>query len=335
MSYVAVDRLIRLIDSIDLATYRVLRVVDGELFGPDEVEEMASKDEAVLVLAKRTEPWKGRSYVYAVRVGDVGKRFWFEIPRIEMIKLATAAASAVTADIKRAELYATPRPETVAVMHQVLRAVKRYSPDAYVKTLIDLGTAAGDDLINAVSFAARLLTDGLSKHVYITAVSKARHYFGAMIPGGALTKECLRRFAANDPPEGGGSFLCFGISPAHVLKDVRALLTLTRFAFSGYEYRARRLHGLIEADPAVITGEDLRAYLRETKAVGEIRYRELGEDIAWVTLFEAWSDWFRDVLVRAGDSLREISPELKRFAAVEAHRVLKSIDELLSRPVMR
>ncbi len=335
MSYVAVDRLIRLIDSIDLATYRVLRVVDGELFGPEEVEGMASKDEAVLVLAKRTEPWEGREFVYAVKVGDVGKRFWFEIPRIEMIKLATSAASAVTADVRRAELYATPRPETVAVMNQVLRALRRYSPDAYVKTLVDLGTGAGDDLINAVSFAARLLTDGLSKHVYITAISKARHYFGAMMPGGALTKECLTRFARLDPPEGGGSFLCFGVSPAHVLKDLRSLLTISRFALSGYEYGASELHGVIEADPSVFTAEDLRAFMRETKASGDIRFREVGKDTAWVTLFEVWSEWFADALRKVKEGLEGAAPELRRFAAVEAHRVLKSIDELLSRPGMR
>ncbi len=333
MSYVAVDRLIRLIDSIDLATYRVLRIIDGELFGPEEIEGLGSKEEAVLVLAKRTEPWEGREYVYAVKVGDVGSRFWFEIPRIEMIKLATAAASAVTADIRRAELYATPRPETVAVMHQVLRALKRYSPNAYVKTLIDLGKGVGDDIINAVSFAARLLSDGLSRHVYVTAISKARHYFGAMMPGGALTKDCLRRFAMLDPPEGGGSFLCFGISPAHVLKDIKALLLLSRFAFSGYEYGASELYGVIEADPKVFTDEDLRAFMKETKTGGEVRFRERGEDVAWVTLFEVWSDWFTDVFRRARRGLEEVSPELKRFAAVEAHRVLKSIDEILSRPV--
>lgn len=333
MSYVAVDRLIRLIDSIDLATYRVLRVVDGELYGPEDVEGMASKEEAVLVLAKRTEPWEGREYVYAVKVGDVGRRFWFEVPRIEMMKLATSATSAVTADVKRAELYATPRPETVAVMHQVLRTLKRYFPDAYVKTLIDLGTGAGDDVINAVSFAARLLSDGLSRHVYITAVSKARHYFGAMIPGGALTKECLTRFARLDPPEGGGSFLCFAISPAHVLKDIRSLLMLSRFALSGYEYGARELHGVIEADPRVFTDEDLRSYMRETKTGGEVRFREVREDVTWVTLFEVRSEWFTDVLRRARDGLERISPKLKRFAAVEAHRVLRSIDEILSMPV--
>lgn len=333
MSYVAVDRLVRLIDSIDLATYRVLRVVDGELFGPEEVEGMASKDEAVLVLAKRTEPWEGREFIYSVKVRDVGRRFWFEIPRIEMMKLATSAASAVTADIRRAELYATPRPETVAVFNQVIRALKRYSPGAHVKALIDLGNGGSDDLINAVSFAARLLADGLSKHVYITAVSRARHYFGAMIPGKALTKECLRKFAELDPPEGGGSFLCFGVSPAHVLKDIGSLLLLSRFAHSGYEYGAGELHGVIEADPRVFTDDDLRAYIREKKIGGRISFREAGGGEAWVTLFEVWSEWFTDVLRKARDGLEGVSSELKRFAAVEAQRALNAMDELLSRPV--
>ncbi len=333
MSYIAVDRLIRLIDSIDLATYRVLRVVDGELFGPEEIEGLASKEEAVLVLTKRTEPWQRKEYVYAVKISDTGRRFWFEIPRIEMIKLATEATSAVTADIRRAELYVTPRPETVAVMHQVLRALKRYSPDVYVKTLIDLGTGAGDDIINAISFASRLLTDGLSRYVYVTAISKARHYFGAMMPGGTLTRDCLSGFAKLDPPEGGGSFLCFGISPAHVLKDIRSFLALSRFALSNYEYGSKELYGVIESDPGAFSGDDLRSFMRETKTSGSVRFKERSEDIAWVTLFEPWSEWFMNVLRRAKNGLEVISPDLKRFAAVEAHRILRSIEEILSRPI--
>ncbi|GEM_PF-6092626 len=333
MSYAAVDRLIRLIDSVDLASYRVLRVIDGELFGPEEIEGLPSKNEAVLVLAKRTEPWEGRDFVYAVRVGDSGKRFWFEIPRIEVMKLAASATSAVTADIRRAELYATPRPETVAVMHQVLRALKRYSPEAYIKTFVDLGTGAGDDLINAVTFAAKLLADGLSKHVYVTAVSRARHYFGAMMPGKALTRECLIRFSALDPPEGGGSFLCFGVSPAHVLKDIGSLLTLSRFALSGREYRARELHGVIEACEKEFSEEDLRTYLRTTRTAGTVRFSRLKEDEAWVSIFEVRSEWFLNVLRGARDELESVSSELRRFAAVEAHRALRSIMDILGRPV--
>lgn len=327
------DRLIGLIDSINLATYKVLRVVDGELFGPEELEGLASKDEALLVLAKRIEPWEGREYVYVVKVGDTGRRFWFEIPRIEVMKLASTAASAATGDVKRAELYATPRPETVAVMYQVLRTLKRYSPDAYVRVLIDIGTGEGHDIINAISFVARLFADGLSEHVYITAISKARHYFGAMVPGGALTRECLTRFTRLDPPEGGGSFLCFGVAPAHVLKDIKSLILISRFALSGYEYSSGKLYGVIESDPGVFTEEDLRDFMRETRVGGEVRFRKAENDMAWVTLFEVWSEWFTDVLKKAKKDLEEALPELRRFAAVEAHRVLRSIDYMYSRSV--
>lgn len=334
----SLDLLIRLIDSLDLANYQEIFIVDNELYSHMK-QKYHGPYTAYVIYSDNALDKVESSDTYIIQLPK-SKGIWFLEPNKEAIEKSKVLQSLMVSDLSNIYAIVDVNPSLITSLLFALAQLRKTNREASVDVLIKLPkNISTDTAANLVAFIARGISEKLIDRIILINWGRLIEYsINTEIPK-EETMKCLDMLLSDirNSQELGREnkithFICFPFDEIDLFKGLYDMWRVLQFISTGKEYIIGSAHINVEAPEELLTDSEVSELIRKLGLRDLTISKRVSQDNkAILGVLETESSYTKELLKSGLENIEEITSRLAHPATfMEIYKVTRELRNLIT-----